>query len=181
MVAYSAGQGAWMKANGVNAVYAIGTLDGAGPMKIGYTNDVKARIAQIQTGVWVPLKVFATWYVANEVFARRLEAKCHELLDAAGKRIRGEWFAVPGDWADRVIQTGAKSLSINIATHEQVLAAVDAAIADQGVSPGGRSMRRDMAVRLDRVLMSRWNREDDEARQAERRKRMLAHLAGEEV
>lgn len=68
-------------------VYAIGPSDG--PYKIGISSNVRARLAALQTGYPVPIKIHLS---ATSVDARTDESKLHQAL--AASRINGEWFSV---------------------------------------------------------------------------------------
>lgn len=57
-----------------------------GPVKIGKTNDVATRVAELATAHYETLSVLATLDVAN-----RVETLLHRLLKE--HRLKGEWFA----------------------------------------------------------------------------------------
>lgn len=66
-------------------VYFVQALDG-GPIKIGTSNDVNKRVASLQTGSPMPLRL-----VGSLPGGRALEKEIHARLCA--HRLRGEWFA----------------------------------------------------------------------------------------
>ena len=59
-------------------------------VKIGVANDVKKRLASLQSGCPYELTLLAQWHTSD---AGRVEDELHELLDKY--RIRGEWFELP--------------------------------------------------------------------------------------
>lgn len=67
------------------SVYFTQAVDG-GPIKIGVTEDVPARLASLQTGSPLPLRVLATLPAVGQ----RGEADIHERFASA--RRHGEWF-----------------------------------------------------------------------------------------
>lgn len=78
------------------AVYIIGWADGS-PLKIGLAQNVKKRLAGIQTGCPYKLKVIGVRWFKNRADAKLAEALLHaELQD---HRLEGEWFAVSIDQA----------------------------------------------------------------------------------
>lgn len=68
----------------VGHVYCVQRITG-GAVKIGWTTDLNARLAQLQTGAEVPLR-----YLGYCRGSRALEAALHEAF--AAFRLGGEWF-----------------------------------------------------------------------------------------
>lgn len=72
-------------------IYFIQATDGTGPIKIGYTSDnPQVRLAALQTGSHIELKIFAT--IEGD---RGLEDRLKRYF--AYCRIRGEWFTPTPD------------------------------------------------------------------------------------
>jgi len=61
-------------------------------VKIGVANDVRKRLASLQTGCPYDLTLIAEWHSSD---AGRVEDELHEILDKW--RVRGEWFKLPDD------------------------------------------------------------------------------------
>ncbi|GBD48082.1 GIY-YIG nuclease family protein [Methylopila sp. Yamaguchi] len=97
---------------GYCAVYIIGFDDAPEPVKIGIAADVGARFDALQVGNWRKMKLHAVIWTAGRPLALRVEQKTHDLLERAGKRVAGEWFSVPPEWAAKAIATAAASLDI---------------------------------------------------------------------
>ena len=60
-------------------------IEGGGPVKVGYANDVRRRLADLQTASFQRLRL-----VASMPGDRAAEAEVHKRLNHL--RIRGEWF-----------------------------------------------------------------------------------------
>ncbi len=69
----------------ISRVYFLQALDG-GPIKIGVSNNPEGRLASLQTGSPVKLRILGT--AAGD---QRREARLHRKL--AAHRLHGEWFA----------------------------------------------------------------------------------------
>jgi predicted GIY-YIG superfamily endonuclease len=69
-------------------VYAIGPTNG--PIKIGFTNNLEARLRAIQTGNPEPIKLHYSIEFDTEKEMRLAEKKLHETLRHLRKK--GEWF-----------------------------------------------------------------------------------------
>lgn len=104
-----------------SAVYAIGPKDHGRPVKVGYAGNIFERFANIQSGAWVPLSVHYLVWTGGRPVAVRLEAEAHRLLDAAGRRIRGEWFDVSHELARDAIHVAAQNLKLPIFSHGEML------------------------------------------------------------
>lgn len=61
-----------------------------GPVKIGITANVAARLASVQTGQHRKLHAFAVFGTPNRDIARKMEGHFH--CEFAAKRLEGEWF-----------------------------------------------------------------------------------------
>ena len=59
-------------------------------IKIGIAKNAKARLAELQVGNPMPLKLRRTWTVAPGRMPRHTEAEFHRVLKEW--RVRGEWF-----------------------------------------------------------------------------------------
>jgi hypothetical protein len=66
-------------------VYFVQSADGVGPIKIGFAQDVDRRLAAIQTGSPVPLRVIA-FFAARRTDGTALHQMFRE------HRLHGEWF-----------------------------------------------------------------------------------------
>lgn len=77
-------------------------------VKIGFTNDVVARIAQLQTGSAHPLQLLAILPNVSITVERRL----HRFF--AEYRVQGEWFQLTGGLASliRHVQAGARPITV---------------------------------------------------------------------
>ena len=71
-------------------VYVIGPDDG--PIKIGFTNNLKTRLRTIQTGNPERIKIHYSIEFKTEKDMRAAEKKIHRTL--AHKRKKGEWFDI---------------------------------------------------------------------------------------
>jgi hypothetical protein len=70
--------------------------DEDGPVKIGYSNSARSRLATLQIGNPRTLRIAACWEVeAGE--ASFAEMHMHGDLEYFYDRLRGEWFAAPAD------------------------------------------------------------------------------------
>jgi Meiotically up-regulated gene 113 len=74
----------------ISFIYLIGHAGSAGPFKIGRTNNVEQRLAQLQTATYEKLLLIESHPVPRaEVLS--IESRIHETL--AGYRMAGEWFS----------------------------------------------------------------------------------------
>jgi hypothetical protein len=62
------------------------------PTKIGYASDPDARLAQIQTGSFLKLKIQALIPCESRNEAQQIERLLHKAAEMVGKRLSGEWF-----------------------------------------------------------------------------------------
>lgn len=99
---------------GFAAVYVIGHAAKTCPLKIGWASNVLDRVSQIQVSHWEAVTHHLVFWTMGPPLARRLEAKAHEVLDRASKRIRGEWFSIDIEWAEKVILFAANDLGIEV-------------------------------------------------------------------
>lgn len=104
------------------AVYAIGSDEKKRPIKIGYAENVERRLRELQIGNPDKLKIIGLAWVMSWKLARRIEKRCHAILDKANKRIDGEWFDIDGEWAKKVIAVAAREEYIPIYSSEAVRA-----------------------------------------------------------
>jgi len=81
-------------------VYFI-TFEGKGnsPVKIGYSSDPDARMADLQTANPRKLKIALTIPFDSEPEAREAEKTMQRLAGKKHKRMSGEWFTVYGSWS----------------------------------------------------------------------------------
>lgn len=71
------------------------------PVKIGITDNVRTRLASVQTGSHVRLEALAVFNTPNRDIARRMEGSLHQLY--AEHRLEGEWFSIdPVEALERV-------------------------------------------------------------------------------
>jgi len=102
-----------------SSVYAIGPKEGM-PIKIGYGGDPKNRVSNCQAGNWVELFLhYNVWTVDNKL-SRRVGKACHDVLDKAKKRLRGEWFNINPEWAKKVIWFAAQEEGIPLYTNKDI-------------------------------------------------------------
>lgn len=73
-----------------NHYYVYFVRDNLGHIKIGISNDVRARIWSLQTANPMKLEYFYSILVEGEVAARTLEKKIHSKFSHV--RLQGEWF-----------------------------------------------------------------------------------------
>jgi len=71
-------------------VYAIGPANG--PVKIGFTNDVKKRLKAIQTGNPQKVEIFYSEQFDSKKDMMEAERILHKTL--SHKRLKGEWFDI---------------------------------------------------------------------------------------
>ena len=107
-------------------VYVIAHNDGTqlrGPVKIGITSSLGARLAGIQTGNPKPLAVAHVFSFADRNHAVKIERQFHE--DHYESRLSGEWFDItPFDALEglcNVVVTGVEELPIGDAERKAVL------------------------------------------------------------
>lgn len=77
----------WSFLNGISGVYFVGD---AGLVKIGWSNDIGARLRNMETGRATSLEFFGV----IEDAGREIEAEFHSTY--AAYRVRGEWFRLEG-------------------------------------------------------------------------------------
>lgn len=73
-------------------VYAIQMSCSIGFIKIGISNDVKRRIAGLQTSNPYKLELVRRWGPFEASYAKRLEQRMHQAFEQ--QCARGEWFSV---------------------------------------------------------------------------------------
>lgn len=91
----------WLKERGRLCVYVIAPGP-EGPTKIGYANDLVARLVTIQSGNWVKLRVYSTTWCVGPPVAKRLEEVVHSRL--IDKSMLGEWFDIDPASAIEIVQ-----------------------------------------------------------------------------
>lgn len=104
------------------SVYAIGPADKKYPIKIGYADNPDRRLRELQTGNPDKLEIIALTWVMSWKLARRVEKRCHAILDKVNKRIDGEWFDIDGWWAKKVIAVAAREENIPLYSNQAVKA-----------------------------------------------------------
>jgi hypothetical protein len=100
------------------AVYVIAPEDGEFS-KIGISDMPGARLAQLQTGNWVPLHLHAAIWVYNG-HAPNLEAACHFTARQRQIEIRGEWVRLSPDLALEMVLETAAILGVEATSTEGV-------------------------------------------------------------
>lgn len=76
-----------------SVLYVIGVKRGGcivGPVKVGITNSIGARLASLQTGNPAPLAVYIAAPLGSREMVACLEEVFHHVM--AHKRLVGEWF-----------------------------------------------------------------------------------------
>jgi Meiotically up-regulated gene 113 len=95
--------------DGVCGVYVI---TGAHNMcKIGISTDPELRLAALQTGSHVPLKLHYV-LVLKTIDPRAVEVEAHRILDK--HRCAGEWFDVTPEIAEAAVNRAAANLGVGI-------------------------------------------------------------------
>ena len=129
-----------------SVVYIIAP-DENGPVKIGRTVNIQERLAALQTGAWLPLRVFhfrlgirmgigsqyASMRRAMSSGAASLERLVHRKLDELGFRLIGEWFDLSVPEAIAVLDKCGSSGGVRSITLGQIIQAADMPGADAGV------------------------------------------------
>ena len=103
----------------VVSVYLIGPCEG-GPMKLGIAKHPGNRVSTIKSHNWNDVDIFGLRWFKSRSLALRVEAEAHQLLDKAGKRLRGEWFDVDADWGAKTIQVATDKLGIKSYSDEDM-------------------------------------------------------------
>lgn len=86
----------------VNYVYVIGRAEG--PVKVGITTDLIARMRQMQTGSPFKLQLLYAMPCDDRANAREHESAFHFVY--AEHRLTGEWFNLDAQEAIEGVQTG---------------------------------------------------------------------------
>lgn len=82
-------------AGGADAVaYAIYFISSNDRVKVGYTSNLAARIATIESNSGYPAQLLGVIHVASQVGALELEAAFHRDLTNQGRHFQGEWFSL---------------------------------------------------------------------------------------
>jgi hypothetical protein len=80
-------------ATGAEAVsYAVYFVSSNDRVKVGYTSNLGARIATIESNSGFPAELLGAIQIGDQALALELEAGLHEELTRQGRHIRGEWF-----------------------------------------------------------------------------------------
>ena len=102
----SFGPGGWQRAQSAGQQGSVYVIQGGhGLFKIGYSTNVPARLATLQTSSPFPLRLVYARRCANALMA---EQEAHAAL--APYRIAGEWFDVPASVAVAAVQDAADRL-----------------------------------------------------------------------
>lgn len=75
-------------------VYFLEAELSGGIYKIGFTQSVQARAAELSTGCPFRLIEAASFPCPSEKIARALEREVHVILKKTGRYLRGEWFRI---------------------------------------------------------------------------------------
>lgn len=105
------------------AVYAIGCEESI-PVKIGRATNIMQRKAAMQVGCPWPLRVYGAMILPGPA-AIWLETETHRVLTEMGYRLHGEWFVIPKEDAQRILE---KVCKIHGIPGLRPLSAIDAAI-----------------------------------------------------
>lgn len=80
-------------ATGPEAVsYAVYFVSSNDRVKVGYTSNLGARMATIESNSGFPAELLGAIQVSDQGVALELEAALHEELSKQGRHIKGEWF-----------------------------------------------------------------------------------------
>lgn len=99
------GQGDWV-------VYFVKEI-GPSRVKIGFTNNLSARVSSIAIATSSELRIVATIQCDGERMCRRVEMAIHHALTQYGRLIRGEWFAMTAYEAEGVAAVCRERLAIS--------------------------------------------------------------------
>lgn len=84
-------------------VYVIGDPGTFGPVKVGLSSCLSARLASLQTGYPHKLKIHHSYSFASRAAANSFEKRFHaECADEHG--MHGEWFGMSPDQAAQIIE-----------------------------------------------------------------------------
>jgi hypothetical protein len=99
----------YVRAKGFHAIYLITPLCG-GAVKIGITEDPVQRLGTIQASHYEELAFHRFWWLPGIAVASRIEAGFKgEFADC---NIRGEWFAMSPERAERLVAASIECLGI---------------------------------------------------------------------
>jgi hypothetical protein len=83
------------------AVYFVGSgTDGR--VKVGFTTLAQSRLAELQVGSAVELRLLGLVRCATVEDAKKLERLLHDLLTGRGRHVRGEWFRLAVNEIDAI-------------------------------------------------------------------------------
>lgn len=99
----------YIRSNGFHTVYLLTTIQGS-PVKIGISEDPVRRIATIQSSHYEELRFHRFWWLPGVAVATRIEAAFKQ--NHAAENIRGEWFDMTPEDAERKIEAGIRNLGI---------------------------------------------------------------------
>ena len=99
----------YVRSNGFHTVYLLKPVHGA-PVKIGISEDPLRRIATIQAGHFDELVFHRFWWVPGIAVATRIESGFK--MGFADYNIRGEWFDMSPDQAERQVEVAIERLGI---------------------------------------------------------------------
>ena len=88
-------------AQGRTYVYVIGIADGSGPVKIGISSKLGARLASLQTASPSKLKIHHSFSFPDRPLARAFEKLFHERFMESS--MQGEWFGMSHEEAAEII------------------------------------------------------------------------------
>jgi len=99
----------YVRSNGFHTLYLLKPVHGA-PVKIGISEDPVRRIATLQAGHFHELVFHRFWWLPGIAVATRIEAGFKNGL--ADYNIRGEWFDMSPEQAERQVEAAIERLGI---------------------------------------------------------------------
>ena len=84
-------------------IYVMTAPNGAA-CKIGFSNNPARRCGVVQVSNSVPIKIFWSIFLDNEV-AEKVERRIHKDLEGSDVHLRGEWYSMKPETAVSVIKT----------------------------------------------------------------------------
>lgn len=98
-------------------VYVIAEQDAESPVKIGFSEDCRARLDTLQTGNPRLLELRALFRIESRAFAYEVENRAHRHFSSDG--VRGEWFDIDVETAVRLIHNIAGGRVMRLGGRQQ--------------------------------------------------------------